>query len=125
MPATIKGPLVGVVSFFGVHVQICRIGGVNELKVGKCWSAVGGHEFVERRPDGTMGAVIFIAKRLPRRIVVRGIPRKDRGDRIALHLEGVARNDAHEWHTGGHQRGEAQHVVLNNHIGLDPLDDVL
>ena len=125
MPTTIKGPLVGVVSFFRVHVQICRIGGVNELKVGKCRSTVGGHELVERRPDCPMGAVVLIAKCLPVRIVVRGIPRKDRGDRIALYLEGIARNDAHKWHTGGHQRGEAQHVVLNNHIGLDPLDDVL
>ena len=98
---------------------------MDELELGERRAPARLHPFVVGLPHRPVGPVVLGAERVPLGAIVGRQPAVRRWDVGALHLQRLAADDAHERHTGGGQRREAVDVVLDDHVGLLTLDDLL
>ena len=67
---------------------------------------------------------VLVSKLVPARAVACRIARVDRWDVQVLYLERVAGDDACPRTSRGVDRGEADDVVLHDHVGLDLVEDL-
>ena len=124
MPRRGEGRAARVVDLGGVEVEVEPVGLVDELGLAKLPSAA---LFAERRELAVQlgdRACVLGAELVPARAVARRIAGEDRRDVRVLHLERVARDDARPRPPGVVDRREAHDVVLDDHVGLDLVEDL-
>ncbi len=82
------------------------------------------HQASHSRPGVGVHAVELLEEVGPLRPVGHRVAGEDGRYVVAAHLERVARDDPDERRIGGHQRGEADDVVLDDHVGPVLGDDL-
>ena len=98
---------------------------VDELQARQRRRAAGGDPGVEVFPQRQMHPLVLGAEVLPAGLVGGGVAGEGRRNVRRLDLQRVAGHDADERHAPGQQRREADHVVLDDHVGADPPHDLL
>ena len=81
-------------------------------------------ERVEVGPQVAVRPPHLVEEGRPRRAVRGRVPRRERRDRRVLELGGVARQQPDPRPPGRHDRGEADDVVLDDHVRAELVDDL-
>src|SRR6266545_7394012 len=88
------------------------------------WGAAFDAEPIEVGPQVSMRALVFLCELLPPRAVVTRISGEG-GWQIGIpHLKRVARHDPHTRDAGRDHGGEGDHVVLDDDVGHDLVEDL-
>ena len=100
------------------------LGLVDELEIGQRGSAVLHHEGVVALPGGPVRSLVLGAEPVPAAPVIERVPAERGWQGRVLHLQRVAAHDAHPGSSVGQEGRERVDVVLDDHVGVDPVQDV-
>ena len=115
VPARAERPGPPVIGELRIDVEVDR-SGVDEFQVRQGRRALGGDPVAEPGPHLPVHPVILRPELRPLSLVPGRVAGERRRQRRVGDLQRVAGHDPHERDTGGQQRGEADHVVFDDHI---------